>query len=110
MEECKYHYSNSHQTYAHQYLRPTLVKLIKESLRSQSAKVRILELGCGNGNFCGVLSEYGYDVVGVEPSEEGVSIAAKAYPNCSFTNGNIYDLPYEKLLGGGILTLLLRWR
>jgi 2-polyprenyl-3-methyl-5-hydroxy-6-metoxy-1,4-benzoquinol methylase len=60
-------------------------------------KIRILDLGCGNGSFSNVLNQLGYDVVGVEESASGIAIAQQQYPDCKFIEASIYDLPYSQL-------------
>jgi 2-polyprenyl-6-hydroxyphenyl methylase/3-demethylubiquinone-9 3-methyltransferase len=45
---------------------------------------RILDLGCGNGAFAGVLAERRYRVEGVDPSEQGIAIARQAHPGIEF--------------------------
>ncbi|MEA5516921.1 class I SAM-dependent methyltransferase, partial [Nodularia sp. UHCC 0506] len=44
-----------------------------------------------------IIAQYGYEVVGVEESESGVQLATKAFPNCEFIQGSIYNLPYTKI-------------
>lgn len=43
--------------------------------RYQVPKGLVLDLGCGTGNLSGLLNERGYDVIGVDASEEMLSIA-----------------------------------
>jgi 2-polyprenyl-3-methyl-5-hydroxy-6-metoxy-1,4-benzoquinol methylase len=64
-----------------------------------NAKVsgRILDLGCGNGAFAGELNKNGYTVVGVEPSQSGVSQAKSRWPDCEFHVGSAYDNLAESL-------------
>lgn len=45
---------------------------------------RVLDVGCGNGNFAGELQRRGYQVVGIDLSEQGIAIARTAYPNVRF--------------------------
>ena len=46
--------------------------------------VRVLDVGCGNGEWCGWFAERGCTVVGVDPSESGVAIAREAVPEGRF--------------------------
>jgi len=51
----------------------------------------ILELGCGTGNYTKILLEKGYDVLGLDLSEEMLKIARKKVPNGNFVQGDIKD-------------------
>jgi 2-polyprenyl-6-hydroxyphenyl methylase/3-demethylubiquinone-9 3-methyltransferase len=53
--------------------------------------MRIFDLGCGNGAVADVLKNAGYEVVGVDPSEEAIDFAAKAYPATQIFLGSAYD-------------------
>jgi 2-polyprenyl-3-methyl-5-hydroxy-6-metoxy-1,4-benzoquinol methylase len=54
---------------------------------------RILDLGCGNGALCGALSAAGFDVVGCDPSEEGIRLARRSHPHITFHLLGVYDEP-----------------
>ena len=54
---------------------------------------RILDLGCGNGALCASLRSAGFDVVGCDPSEDGIAIARRAYPGIPFHKLGVYDSP-----------------
>lgn len=54
---------------------------------------RVLDLGCGNGAFCRVLTDRGFEAVGCDPSESGVRIAARAVPAATFRQLGVYDDP-----------------
>ncbi len=49
-------------------------------LPTGKGKLRILDVGCGNGAVCGSLLELGHEVVGIDLSEEGIAVARKAHP------------------------------
>jgi len=55
------------------------------------AGTRVLDVGCGNGYTCGELRKRGCDVVGIDLSESGVSIARRAYPDCRFEIASATD-------------------
>ena len=38
-----------------------------------------------------MLTELGFEVTGVDPSESGIAIAKKAYPHCTFASGSGYE-------------------
>ena len=52
---------------------------------------RLFDLGSGNGINARMLAERGYDVTGVEPSEQGVTVARQYAPMCKFHVGTGYD-------------------
>jgi 2-polyprenyl-3-methyl-5-hydroxy-6-metoxy-1,4-benzoquinol methylase len=65
---------------------------ILQALRGCSAK-RVLDLGCGNGALCGALSAAGFDVVGCDPSEDGIDFARRSHPGVHFHPVGVYDDP-----------------
>lgn len=60
-------------------------------------KLRVLDLGCGNGSLSNLIAQQGYEVVGVEESELGFKFARLNFPECHFIQASIYDLPYPEL-------------
>jgi 2-polyprenyl-3-methyl-5-hydroxy-6-metoxy-1,4-benzoquinol methylase len=85
-----YEYSDASGTPAHQYLLPALDEILA-SLSLPPARKRIFELGCGNGAVADWLSNRGYEVVGVDPSSQGVSQARRRYPSLRLGEGSCYD-------------------
>ena len=99
MDVCKsdhpFPYRNSEHTCAYSYLAPILVKILGEG-----KTLNILELGCGNGYFCDVLSKMGHKVVGVDISEIGISIAKKSFPHIQFMKCDIYNIEADPMFSG----------
>jgi 2-polyprenyl-6-hydroxyphenyl methylase/3-demethylubiquinone-9 3-methyltransferase len=56
---------------------------------------RVLDIGCGNGTLCRVLSDAGHSVVGIEPSASGVEAARAAAPGGTFCEMGVYDDPSQ---------------
>jgi 2-polyprenyl-3-methyl-5-hydroxy-6-metoxy-1,4-benzoquinol methylase len=54
---------------------------------------RVLDLGCGNGAITASLSQAGFDVVGCDPSEEGIVVARRAFSRLPFHVLSVYDEP-----------------
>lgn len=75
------------------------MEMISESLDifEHQTKLRILDIGCGNGSLSNLIAHQGYEVVGIEESESGVELANQNFPNCRFIQGTIYNLPYAEL-------------
>jgi 2-polyprenyl-3-methyl-5-hydroxy-6-metoxy-1,4-benzoquinol methylase len=95
--EYQYTYEDSKLANAHSFLMAPLLSMLPQSTNPQGQKIRILDLGCGNGSLSNVLAKKGYEVVGIEESEQGFTIASKNFSNCHFIQASIYDLPYATL-------------
>jgi 2-polyprenyl-6-hydroxyphenyl methylase/3-demethylubiquinone-9 3-methyltransferase len=85
-----YRYSNAALGHAHDYLLPTLFRLLDEVNPAPGPR-RLFELGCGNGSVANVLARRGWDVTGVDPSKEGIAQASAAYPDLKLGTGSAYD-------------------
>lgn len=83
-----YVYQDACLNHSHEYLFPE-VKRILSSLPLKDK--RIFELGCGNGSVAASLTQLGYEVVGVDPSEQGISQAKSRYPRLKLSQGSAYD-------------------
>jgi len=96
--EYEYFYKNDTLTSAHHlFLMSPLLSLLPQQTDFVGEKLRILDLGCGNGSLSHAIAQQGYEVVGVEQSELGVTIARRSFPNCYFIQASIYDLPNAEL-------------
>jgi 2-polyprenyl-3-methyl-5-hydroxy-6-metoxy-1,4-benzoquinol methylase len=65
---------------------------VLELCQSLNAR-RVLDLGCGNGDFCRQLAAAGFETVGCDPSESGVRLAQQAVPGVTFRQIGVYDPP-----------------
>lgn len=87
----EYGFSNSNPSHAHKYLLPKIVKILSE-LKTKN----ILDVGCGNGSLAIELIKLGYNVYGINASEQGITIAKKFYPERFFLSDiNSKTLPKE---------------
>jgi SAM-dependent methyltransferase len=85
LDNVPYGWQSPESTEAHAYVLPALKRLLpKEALT-------ILDVGCGNGYIAQKLADMGYTVVGIDASEEGITIAKKAFPNVRFEAYSAYD-------------------
>lgn len=73
---------------AHDYLLPAISRTLN-GLELPSR--RAFDLGCGNGAVANWLSQRGFEVAGVDPSEEGIAAAKRAYPSIDLRLGSAYD-------------------
>lgn len=94
-DDFDYIYNNDNLTHAHSYILPQLLSMLPKSTNLKA--LRLLDLGCGNGSLSHVISQQGYNVVGIEDSESGVAIAQENFKDCHFIEGSIYNLPYTDL-------------
>ena len=86
VQSTTYKYCSAEAAHTHAYLwQPLLAELMDHNVR------RIFDLGCGNGALARFLSGQGIDVVGVDPSETGISMARAANPDLRLEVGSAYD-------------------
>ncbi|MEW6585780.1 MAG: methyltransferase domain-containing protein [Nitrospirota bacterium] len=85
-----YTYENSDLNDSHRFLLPALVDILN-SLNLDPAENRIFEVGCGNGSVAHALSRLGYDITGVDPSEQGIAQANLQYPELKLYKGSAYE-------------------
>jgi 2-polyprenyl-3-methyl-5-hydroxy-6-metoxy-1,4-benzoquinol methylase len=93
----EYSYVDSNPVHHHDYLISPLLELLSQEKLPSQTKPRVLDLGCGNGSLSHLIAQQGYEVVGVEDSEQGVAIARRSFPDCHFIQASIYELPYAEL-------------
>ncbi len=88
-----YRWEDAELTCAHDYLLPVLLREMGR-LRGVGAAARastVFELGCGNGSIANVLTEQGWQVMGVDPSAEGITQANLRHPHLKLYQGSAYD-------------------
>lgn len=84
-----YSYSSADCNPAHGYLLPAVIDILEKE--NAAGKGRIFELGCGNGAVANEFLKQGYEIVGVDPSREGVALANQNYPGLAIHQGSAYD-------------------
>jgi 2-polyprenyl-3-methyl-5-hydroxy-6-metoxy-1,4-benzoquinol methylase len=82
-----YRYTSAEDASVSKYIWPPVLR----ALNGRPTLRRILELGCGNGSFAGLLAAKGYEVSAMDLSESGTEIARVAYPNVSFRKASVYE-------------------
>lgn len=79
---------SSDQPESEGYLRPFLLRLLRQVAPPTQ---RLFEIGAGVGWTAAHLTEAGYEVVGVEPSVDGVALAHHNAPKARIEQGSAYD-------------------
>jgi 2-polyprenyl-3-methyl-5-hydroxy-6-metoxy-1,4-benzoquinol methylase len=74
---------------------PPLLLMLPSPENVSERKIRILDLGCGNGSLTNTLAKYGHEMVGIEESYQGIEIASHDFPNCKFNQ----QIPLQADLG-----------
>jgi 2-polyprenyl-3-methyl-5-hydroxy-6-metoxy-1,4-benzoquinol methylase len=70
---------------------PLYLDLLLRHLRSREGILRVLDAGCGDGNFTASLAESGLEVTGIDLSQGGIAKARSRYPHVQFAMGSVYD-------------------
>lgn len=91
IEYIEYGYSNSDPTWSHHYIFNKILKLLDKNINKF-----ILDIGCGNGSLAMRLIAQGFNVYGIDASEQGIKLAKEKYPNRFFLQDiNSKSLPEE---------------
>jgi 2-polyprenyl-3-methyl-5-hydroxy-6-metoxy-1,4-benzoquinol methylase len=85
-----YVWENAELNSSHDYLLPALKRILARETLPRDRK-RLFELGCGNGSVANELVGLGWDVIGVDPSEQGITQANARFPNIRLKIGSAYD-------------------
>ena len=81
-----YVFPNAEGDHTRFYLWPPVVKLLQ-----RHKDVRVFEIGCGNGAFLRHLKKLNIESMGVDPSEQGISLAKSVDPRLQVHQGSVYD-------------------
>lgn len=104
---------------AHNAIAGTYYELYKDDVSNlkyfdaflKSCKPKIIDLGCGMGHYSGYMAEQGFNVTGVDFSENMLKIAKKNYPKVKFIISDVCKL--DSLMGekfdAVVLTYVLQY-
>lgn len=67
---------------------------VMELLQSKPGS-RVIDLGCGNGNLTARLCERGFDVLGIDDSQDMLLAARSMHPDITFQKGNALTFETE---------------
>ncbi|NJE25547.1 class I SAM-dependent methyltransferase [Thermococcus sp. MV5] len=104
-DKIAHRYDDWYKTKVGQYVNRTEKKLVFSMIKSKNGKA--LDLGCGTGNYTLELYTRGFDVVGVDLSEEMLKIARKKLPRVKFIRANAYSLPFKENTFDLVLTITM---
>jgi 2-polyprenyl-3-methyl-5-hydroxy-6-metoxy-1,4-benzoquinol methylase len=85
-----FHYESAAGCCTNAYILPRVRRILQEFDWADGSR-RVFDLGCGNGAVAQQLTQWGYEVTGVDPSEEGIALARRAYPGLKVEVGTGYD-------------------
>lgn len=71
-------------------------------LQTMKPRGQILDIGCGWGKDARIFTNLGYEVTGIDISEELLKIARKTSPQSTFYQGNFESLPFEENIFEGL--------
>jgi 2-polyprenyl-3-methyl-5-hydroxy-6-metoxy-1,4-benzoquinol methylase len=86
----RYRWHSAAPSHAHAYLLPTVRRALAAGLE-RGARKRLFDLGCGNGSVARLFADEGWDVLGVDPSEEGMARARAAGSRARFEQASDGD-------------------
>ena len=89
VEQAEFGWLTADPTNAHGYLLPGVLSAVEKLFGNR--RIRILDLGCGNGFIASRLSELGHEVTGIDAATDGINIARATYPKVTFNHGSIYE-------------------
>ncbi|WP_051907709.1 class I SAM-dependent methyltransferase [Flavimarina sp. Hel_I_48] len=77
------------------YLQP-IIPIISEYLNGQRSNRSLLDFGCGFGRLSNIFDKYGFEVVGIDSSQERIEKATLDYPSVHFEHFLFVNtLPFE---------------
>lgn len=76
------------------YSRHRLWKIMQRLLPERGVGLRLLDVGCGTGHHMALLRQRGFDVVGLDGSEEMIAIARANNPGATIRQGDVEALPF----------------
>lgn len=96
------------QSFYHElYNKPLDVKLLDLFCERVNPDLPVIEIGCGPGEVSAYLKYKGLDMIGIDISEEMISVANKLNPAIKFQTGNVFNLDFQDTSLAGVLAPFL---
>lgn len=89
--QAQYGWSDTDASCAHDYTLPSVLAVIEKTSVSLGRRLKVLDLGCGNGAASASIAAAGHHVTAVDVSADGIEIAKRAWPKVRFEVASIYD-------------------
>ncbi len=86
-----YLYDSGEHNKSHEYILPSILRLLDSAQPEDIESRRLFEVGCGNGSVASAATSHGWSVTGVDPSEQGIQHARAQYPELNLHQGSAYD-------------------
>lgn len=83
-----YAYDDARFNASHAYLMPAITAELGKLTNDDR---RLFDLGCGNGSVSKACADLGWDVTGVDVSQDGIAQAQTTYPELKLSYGSAYD-------------------
>ncbi|HEV8286810.1 MAG TPA: class I SAM-dependent methyltransferase [Chitinophagaceae bacterium] len=90
-------YEKAQDKYADEFLygRYHINEELENIIGTLPKEAKILDIGCGTGHLSHYLQKKGFNVIGIEPSQNMLSYARKNFPQIQFIEGVSSELPFE---------------
>ncbi len=98
MTNYEYRWQSAKPVHSHSFYAPVLLSFFPNSPNQNGERIKVLDLGCGNGSLTNVIAQRGFDVTGIDESASGVTQASEAFPDCRFLQHSLYSLPPSDFL------------
>src|SRR5258708_1649420 len=82
---------NSELNFSHEYLLPAVFKTLDAPEWTAPERRRLFDMGCGNGAVMREVARRGWEVAGIDASEEGIRFAKQGSPPLNVEVGSGYD-------------------
>lgn len=69
----------------------------------------VVDLGCGNGALTQILADRGYQVIGIDASENMIEVAAKLHPEIDFMLGDACEFELSKKADAVFSNAVFHW-
>ena len=93
MTNYEYQWQSAQPSHSHSFYAPALLSLFPKVTNQNGDRLKVLDLGCGNGSLTNVIAQQGFDVTGIEESTSGVAQAKNNFPGCQFRQHSLYSPP-----------------